>query len=116
MMLRSDQVKTLANVSRDRFNRTAAAYLLIRYPGHAATSSDPALAAFIEQGVDHAATFGITREVDVIRFIEVLLATELDFENSARYSWIADYLREDMRAEARLDIVMKRLHFGVGSD
>ncbi|MFN0104262.1 MAG: hypothetical protein ACKV2U_19525 [Bryobacteraceae bacterium] len=102
----------LAKASRDRFNKTAAAYLREHYSGHLVTKSDSALAAFVDQGVDHATTFDITREVDVIRFLEVLLAIGANFESSAQYSWVADYLREGMRPEARLEIVMKRLHFG----
>lgn len=111
MVIRSDQMKTMGGVSRRRFDETAAVYLREHHSEEPVTKNDSALDRFIKQGVDKAAAFRITREVDVIRFLEVLLVTGMQFETSAEYSWVADYLREDIRAEARLDNVIKRLHF-----
>jgi hypothetical protein len=114
MQIRYDQMKALLSASRARFNRTAAVYLRTQHAGHPVIQNDSSVAEFVDQGVKQAAKFGITREVDVIRFLEVLLAIGEDFESSVCYIWVADYLREDMRAEARLDAVIMRLHFGIG--
>lgn len=113
MIVRPDQMKVFAQASWKRFDENAAAYLRAHYGKNTVTQDAAVLSAFIDQGVRRAAVFGISREVDVIRFLEVLLVTGTDFENSARYRWVADYLREDMRAEARLDLVIQRLHFDV---
>jgi hypothetical protein len=111
MVIRSDQMETMEDVSRRRFDEMAAAYLRKHHAEEPVTKDEPELRGFIKQGVDKAATFRITREVDVIRFLEVLLITGMEFETSTESSWVAEYLREDIRAEARLDNVIKRLHF-----
>jgi hypothetical protein len=112
MVIRSEQMKEMAEVSRERFDKNTAAYFRKHYPEEPVTKDDSKLAGFINHGVDKAASFGIAREVDVIRFLEVLLVTGVEFETSAGTSWVSDYLRENIRAEARLDNVIKRLHFG----
>jgi hypothetical protein len=113
MTVRSAQVKALAQESRIRFAKNATAYIRAAYTEQALGQNAPELAGFIDQGIQMATAFGITSEVDVIRFLEVLLVTGADFEDSAEYNWVADYLREDIRPEARLDNVVQRLHFGV---
>lgn|SRR5450759_2445638 len=111
MIIRSKQLETMAKFSRQRFDDTAAEYLRTNHPDEPISKDDSQLARFIKQGVDKGASYAITREVDVIRFLEVLLVTGMDFEASASLRWVADYLREPVRAEHRLDNVIERLHF-----
>lgn len=111
MVIRSKQMEAMDEVYRGRFDERAAAYLREHHTSEPVTRNDSDLTRFIEQGVDQGAAFRVTREIDVIRFLEVLLVTGTGFETSVEYSWVADYLREDVSAQARIDNVLKRLHF-----
>jgi hypothetical protein len=101
----------LEQAAHKRFTDEAAAYLRARHVGNPITK-DAGFLRFIDEGAQRAANFGIMRQVDVIRFLEVQLVTGANFESSKQYAWVADYLREEMDAEKRLDIVMERLRFG----
>jgi hypothetical protein len=115
MIIRSKQLETLAKYSRQRFDDAVAGYLRSNHPHEHVSQDASELARFIKEGVDKGASYGITREMDVIRLLEVLLVTGMDFEASDSLRWVADYLREPVDAELRLDNVIERLHFATPS-
>jgi hypothetical protein len=111
MIIRSEQIELTSHASRRRFALEATKYLASHQPQGRITGDPSALGAFVEQGMQKAALLKIAREVDVVRFLEVLLITGLRFENSARFRWVGDYLRQPMPAEQCLDHIVERLRF-----
>ena len=71
--------------------------------------------SFIHTGVAQAAGLSISHEIDVIRYLELLLRLGPTRWKSKDYSWIHDYLGEKRKAAERLDIVTERLRFDFGT-
>lgn len=109
-----DQYRNLEQHALNDFKARAEKYLRHAHPDAPFLASQGAVLLFIEEAANKAREYNIVREVDIVRFIDVLVAVGTDFELNHRYAWIADYLREPVRAEFRIDCACERLRFGNG--
>ncbi len=110
MRIESKQIELFSKLARADFDRRAHAYLCAIETDWGGISAG-ALTAYIEHGVDHAASLAITAEVDVISYLELVLRLGPARWRSPEYAWIREYLREKHPANDRLSLVIERLRF-----
>ncbi len=111
MLIRDEQFQTFSGRSRADFEARAFAHLSPMFRRPQTPEADAALRQDIARGIDQAGTLNITREVDVIRYLELTIGLGPARLAEPRFRWIDDYLRELSPAEERLDLVLERLRF-----
>lgn len=99
-----------ANVSEFRVAGLAAA-VRRRYPERTRGLTDDALAAFVRQGIDAAATLGVTDEGDVLRFMCLPLALSPEQRASQMIQALAVSVldRTEWDGRKRLDFIYRHL-------
>ncbi len=71
-----------------------AAHLETFFPKPCARMGPEELAVFIRRTVDKALAYGIERERDVCKFLDVAMALGQDFDHDQRHSWAREILTD----------------------
>jgi hypothetical protein len=111
MFIREEQQGAMSQRERGGFEARAFEYLSGKVRRPATPDADEQLRQAIARGIGEARSLAITREVDVIRYLELTLVLGPARLSSPRFQWIDDYLREHSPAEERLDLIVERLRF-----
>jgi hypothetical protein len=111
MLIRSEQQQEMGKCERTRFEERAFDYLAPRLRRRRTPEADEELRQAIVRGIDDARPLRITREVDVIRYLELTLGLGPVRLAEPRFQWIDDYLNEQIPAEERIDLIAERLRF-----
>ena len=91
LIIRESQMLAFGKEMRHRFVQRMRQRL--RGAALSADSYDPGLTELIERGIGRAAGFGLTREGEVERFLDYVLAYGLDFGADRRTAWAGAILR-----------------------
>jgi hypothetical protein len=100
------QFTSVAATGRQGFLRRAEAYLAQLRPDWGGTAA--LLPGFIDAGLRKADSLAIRREIDAIRFLELMWRLGPD-RWAAEQEWIHEYLGEKRVADERLELVFERL-------
>ena len=109
LKIRPEQMKALSDALREAFEARALEYLRTSHPDSSAIQDEAALRDLICPGIERAEYYDITREIDVIRFLELLVTLGQDFDASQQFS---DCLHRQAPAEERLDEIIEQIRFG----
>jgi hypothetical protein len=85
--IREGQVEALRIAACGRFVRMCLTHLRERYPAETAANTDVELRMRIAQGVARADGYGIRRERDVVRFVELMTTHGDDFDVRPDGEW-----------------------------
>ena len=91
LVIREQQMRVLGAEMRRRFIEKMARHLRSITPQ--TTISDADLITLIERGIQQAATFGLTAESHVARFLEYVMAYGPEFGTDAKTAWAGAILR-----------------------
>ena len=111
MLIRNEQQKVMARKGQASFEERAFEYLAPRVRRPATPEADQELRRDIQRGIADAKAVDITREVDVIRYLELTLGLGKTRLAEPRFQWIDDYLQERSPAEERRNLIAERLMF-----
>ena len=109
MIIRPEQVQSLSQAQRRDFEDRACNYFRKWYPRNPQVCECKNLRSLVQAGTEKAAGYYITREIDVVRFLELQLVLGTDFDMATTYSKI---LLRDIAPEERLDEIVERARFG----
>jgi len=109
MIIRSEQMRALSLAQQQDFEERAYEYLCESHPDNPAIRKSADLRASIREGIQQAAGYNITREIDVIRFLEFRVALGRGFHLTEKY---AEILLREVSAEERLDEIVEHARFG----
>jgi hypothetical protein len=110
--IRPEHVAALNQAQFEDYRERSIKHLRESFPEVTAPATDDQLRQFVADGVRSAARFNIRREVDVTRFLHLLLAVTPQFEHDPKSKWMLQYLNDaSLDAEQRLDLITERLAF-----
>jgi len=75
------------------FENRAAAYLRDNHRDILQGTPDEAIRQSVREGIRRASAYGITAELDVVRFIDLMYLMSPDFDTNLRTSWIGQVLK-----------------------
>ena len=91
LTIRADQMQMLRDASRTSFERRAADHLMQSFPEKCdriiTAAAGLTLVGLVREGITKAKSYGLSREADVTRFLEVLVLTWPDLEEHPAASW-----------------------------
>jgi hypothetical protein len=87
LIVRKEQMAALDAAALRSFRRRMVEHLGALFPDRSAQAGEAGLLAAIDAGIREAASFGITAEGDVARFIDVALELGADFLDRPATSW-----------------------------
>ena len=115
LTIRREQMEVLSAYMRQSFEDRMVRHLAQSFPAQfkklaLPPSGDQSVQALIRQGIEKAASYDITSERDVGRFIEVMLAIDPRFDEPGALDWARQILREKiLTARAKMDLIYQRL-------
>lgn len=113
LCVRDEQIELLSRQQSNEFVNRAQAYLKGIFLDWGAGDA-VFRTTFINITISQATALAITREIDVIRYIELMFRIAPEHLSSSNYAWIGEYLGEKRSAEERLNLIVERLRFDVG--
>ena len=96
LVIRAEQTVALGASVKRRFEREMADHLSTFFPEQCAALRDDELSLFIQTTVDRALGYGINRERDVCKFLDVAMALGKDFDRSGEHPWSREILSDEM--------------------
>lgn len=90
LVIRKAQMRVLGQLTQRRFERRIEARLRLAFPRETRDRTPVEFIAFIRHGIEQAASYGIAREIDVVRYIECMIQYGADFDR--RLDWARDIL------------------------
>lgn len=75
-------------------------------PQVCATRSEDDLRAIITWAEQRVERYGIDREVDFFRYLNLMFMFGFEFDTDRRYPWAADVLASNKRSRAKVDLLM----------
>ncbi len=95
MIIRDEQKDAFQAADCGRFQEACIGHLRETYPDETEGKSNGEMENLVHDGVGGAARYGIRRESDVLRFIEVRLALGDEFETEEGGEWAAEILNNE---------------------
>jgi hypothetical protein len=91
--IRQDQLDTLHDDKRRRFVERMVAHLKEYFPRRVESLGEPEVRNLIEDGITRAASYRITAERDVCKFIDIMIVHGRDFDT--RFPWAEEILKAE---------------------
>lgn len=114
LIIRAEQIKSLAKAQERAYARNLAFSLAKRYPDtlRMLGLAGDALLQFVLAGIEKAKRYGIHGQLDVQLFVECTVELGLDFDRDPHYPWAQDTLnRLDLDGEQKMNLVHEHLIF-----
>lgn len=92
--LRQEQIEAFAAVRRRAFAERVLPLLRKHWPEECAALGEAAARERIESAVVRARRYGVVKEYDVLRFVNMTFALHEDFDTDERYPWAAAFLND----------------------
>jgi hypothetical protein len=117
LVIRAEQMIALGASVRRRFEREMADHLSAFFPEQCAALRNDELSMFIQTTIDRALGYGIDRERDVCKFLDVAMAIGKDFDRSDEYPWSREILADEMLVgQEKIDrLVQEALRVSTGA-
>lgn len=94
IVIRREQMEALSKASQRDFESRMIKHLKEFFPEECRRAGDERVLAAIRQGIVRAATYGITMEADVARYIDLSVVLGLDFDSGRRWPWAKTILNK----------------------
>ncbi|HEY3820372.1 MAG TPA: hypothetical protein VGL81_24575 [Polyangiaceae bacterium] len=108
-LIRAEQLRAFEDVALARFERDAVAHLHRALPERCTTLGPSAVARSVRRAIIKARGYGITSELDVLKFLNLMYLLDFDFDTDPRFAWAADRLNaEDVEPSVRLQLILDR--------
>jgi hypothetical protein len=96
LVIRQEQMAALGASLRGRFEAEMAVHLATFFPEPCASMTRDKLASFIRRTADKALGYGIDRERDVCKFLDVAAEFGQDFDHDPKLPWARDVLTDPL--------------------
>jgi hypothetical protein len=107
LTLRPEQMRVFADAGYKRFEDTMVAHLKKFFPDRCAAAGETNVRKLIRRGVERAASYNITAQRDVSRYIDLMMALGLNFDKDPQLPWAGEILRTRNQPEVRIAILLK---------
>lgn len=107
LTMRSKQMEAFSEAALKRFEETMVAHLKKFFPDYCEAAGAPKVREFIRYGVKRAASYQITAERDVSRYVDLMVSLGADFDNDEQLPWAGEILRTRNSPEVRISILLK---------
>lgn len=95
LTIRAEQLALLSASLKKRFERDMADHLSEFFPEQCVGLGVAGLFRFIQVNIDRALQYGIERERDICKFLDVAMALGEDFDRSGKYRWSFEILEDE---------------------
>ena len=102
--IREEQLAAMRQSRRDAFVQRAAVHLRATRRG-AAAMEEEALTEHVRRAIDHAATYGVVAEEDIVRFAALTLRLGPSFDTDGNHAWAVSLLRSQLPAAQKLSAI-----------
>jgi hypothetical protein len=92
LRIRKTQMDSLSEAMLKQFEDRMVLHLRSACPEQTRDMSEPELRVTIRQGIDSAAQYNITSEVDIRRYLECVLVYSPDFDTNPKTAWASHIL------------------------
>ena len=92
------QQTKLADLGLDRFVEATRTHLALHFPRLYGVRGADKTRQWIRYGIEHAKTYDIVEGRDVRRFIDILYARGIGFEDKPEHAWMRKFLDQDERS------------------
>jgi hypothetical protein len=100
LVIRTKQMQALAENMRKGFEDRMASHLAKRFHDRIAMMDELSIRESIRKGIERAASYGVSTEYDVARYIELMYMFTEDFDTSSDTPW-AGLILEDPNMDSR---------------
>jgi len=107
LALRPEQMRVFSEVAVKRFEDMMVVHLNKFFPDRCNAATEPKVRELIRYGVKRAASYQITAERDVSRYIDLMIVLGNDFDHDKRLPWAQEILRTRNSPEARVSVLLK---------
>jgi hypothetical protein len=107
LTIRPQQMQKFSESALKRFEETMLVHLKKFFPDFCEASGEPEVREFIQYGIKRAASYQVTSERDVSRYIDLMVSLGADFDNDKQLSWAGEILRTRNSPEARISVLLK---------
>ncbi len=108
LTIRAEQMAILGTSVRKNFELEMADHLSQFFPEQCAKQSEEGLSKFVATNIDRALGYGLERERDVCKFLDVAMALGEDFDRSGDYPWAKEILEDEWgTGEEKIDRLVK---------
>lgn len=94
LVVRQDQMDALAEFQAREFEKRMLHNLGVKFPRQCAKLGEPTVREMIREGVARSASYDITAERDVSRFIELMFIIRRDFDRAEETAWSRPMLED----------------------
>ena len=110
LIIRKEQEKEFAKIALRRFEESMVSHVKENWPEEYKKLGAEAVRESILKGVTNAAKYGIEREYDIARYLNVMYALGHDFDtDGARFPWAAEILMDsELNGREKTDKLCKR--------
>jgi hypothetical protein len=105
LTIRPEQVKLFSQEEERKFVERVAIHLKKYFPKRCAAQGEARLHDTIRRGIGRAASYGVTAEREVCKFIHLMIVFGPDFDTDQRYSWAGDILRAPHSPNGKIELL-----------
>ncbi len=114
LVIRKEQEVSLSKVSLAVFENSMIQHLNEFFPQICSSVGEKPLRPVIRQSIASAATYGITSEIDVARYIDLSFVLGLDFDSGKQHPQVAEIIKDqNLQPGVRMQLIfdyVKSLH------
>ena len=93
LTIRPEQLVVLSQPQVKRFEDWMLAHLKKFFPKESEVAGESGLRETIQHGIKQAATYGITTERDVCKYIDLMIVLGRDFDQDEKFPWAGQILK-----------------------
>lgn len=109
LTIRQAQLDVLAASGCKRFEDKMIAHLERVFPERCHALGELAVRASVQTAIERANAYGITLEIDVGRYLDLMYAFSFDFDGSRETPWAAVVLRrDDLQGASKMNVLWSR--------
>jgi len=110
LVIRSETMEELKELTRNKFVNRMIHHLKHFFPNSLDVKSDRKLRDLIHEGIYKANSYNMTRECDVARFIDLMVAIHPNFDFNPQTVWTHEILKDlSLTADNRLNKIIHQL-------
>jgi hypothetical protein len=92
LIIRKEQMAVFSRAELEEFGDRMVKHLNKCFSEECKSLGEPEVRKLIQYGVGRAASYGITVERDVCKYIDLMMAFGVDFDQSTHHSWASNVL------------------------
>lgn len=109
LTIRDPQLRAIARAHERRFLRRAEKHLWTTLPDECAELGAERVREIVETALVRARGYGLERDYDILRFLNLMMLFGADFDDDDAYPWAREILRdEELEPLTRLELIDQR--------